>query len=136
MWNMPEGSYEFNELPELTQYSIIAMGILFASTFILFAASVVYNQILKNKLLKNGKEATAKIIRVYETGTTVNNSYLMGFELEVMPANAPKFTTTCEQLVSRLKIHEFQAGNELRVCFDPQSHQTMIVGKVPAKQIA
>lgn len=130
MWGMPEGSYDFDELPELTQYSLVALGILFVLTFIFFIGSVVTSQSSKNRLLKNGKEAPAKIINIYETGTTVNNSYIVGFELEVMPKNAPKFSTTTEQLVSRLRIHEFEAGKKVLVAYDPETFEATIIGKI------
>ncbi|MCB0454945.1 MAG: hypothetical protein R2775_00745 [Flavobacteriaceae bacterium] len=129
MWNMPEGSYDFDELPELTQYSLVALVILFALTFIFFIGSLVSSSTNKNKLLKSGKEAPAKIIRIYETGTTVNNSYMVGFELEVMPKNAPKFTATTEQLISRLNIHEFQVGKKVLVAYDSESNEATIIGK-------
>jgi hypothetical protein len=130
MWGMPEGSYDFDELPELTQYSLVALGILFVLTFIFFIGSIVTSQKSKNNLLKNGKEAPAKIINVYETGTTVNNSYMVGFELEVMPKNAPKFITTAEQLVPRLRIHEFEVGKRVLVAYDPETFEATIIGRI------
>lgn len=130
MWDMPEGSYDFDEIPKLTQYSIIALSILFALTFIFFIGSIVISQKSKNNLLKKGKEAPAKIIRVYETGTTVNNSYMVGFDLEVMPKNAVKFNTTIEQLISRLRIHEFEVGNKVLVAYDPETQDAIILGKI------
>ncbi|HNP68831.1 MAG TPA: hypothetical protein PKH16_13070 [Aequorivita sp.] len=130
MWGMPAGSYSFDEIPKLTQYSLIALSIFFALTFIFFISSVVTTSTTKNKLLKRGKEAPAKIISVYETGTTVNNSYMVGFELEVIPKNAPKFNTTSEQLISRLRIHEFEVGNNVLVAYDPKTHAAIILGKI------
>src|SRR5690606_19031738 len=87
----------------------------------------------KNNLLKYGKEVPAKIIRVYETGTTVNNSYLVGFDLEVMPKNAPKFNTTTEQLISRLRIQEFEVGNNVLVAYDPETQEAIIIGEIEGK---
>ena len=49
MWGMPEGSYDFDELPELTQYSLVALVILFGLTFIFFIGSVVTSSTNKNK---------------------------------------------------------------------------------------
>ncbi|MDC8001580.1 hypothetical protein POV26_11065 [Aequorivita todarodis] len=130
MWGMPDGSYDFDEIPTLTQYSLVALGILFALTFIFFIGSVVSSRSTKNKLLKSGKEAPAEITRVYETGTTVNNSYMVGFELKVMPKHAPHFSTTTEQLISRLDIHEFQVGKKVLVAYDPESHEATIIGRI------
>jgi hypothetical protein len=133
MWGMPEGSYDFDEIPKLTQYSLIALSILFTLTFIFFIGSVVTTSTNKNRLLKSGKEAPAKIIRVYETGTTVNNSYMVGFDLEVMPKNAPKFNTTTEQLIPRLRIHEFGVGNNVLVAYDPETQEATIIGEIEGK---
>lgn len=133
MWGMPEGSYDFDELPELTQYSLVALVILFTLTFTFFIGSVVTSSTSKKKLLKNGKEAPAKILNIYETGTTVNNSYMVGFELEVMPKHAPKFSTTTEQLVSRLRIHEFEVGKNVLVAYDPKTFEATIIGRIQEK---
>ena len=133
LWGMPDGSYGFDELPELSEYSLIAIIILFAFTFIFFISSVVTSFKNNNKLLKNGIEAQAKIKRIYETGTTVNNSYLVGFDLEVMPKNAPKFNTSIEQLISRLRIHEFEEGNDVLVAYDPETHEATIIGEIEGK---
>ena len=54
---------------------------------------------------------------------------MVGFELEVMPKNAPKFTATTEQLISRLSIHEFQVGKKVLVAYDSESHEATIIGK-------
>ncbi|MEH6764950.1 MAG: hypothetical protein V7655_10660 [Aequorivita antarctica] len=130
LWNTPTGSYDFDELPQLTQYSIVALIILFALTFIFLIGAGITTRNKKNNLLKNGKEAPAKIIRVYETGTTVNDSYLMGFELKVMPKRTPKFLTTTEQLVSQLRVHEFEAGKKVLVAYDPETFEATIIGKI------
>lgn len=130
MWGMPEGSYSFAELPELAQYSIVALAIFFALTFIFFFGTVITSQATTPQLLKYCKKAPAKIIDIYETGTTVNNSYMVGFKLEVMPRHAPKFTATTEQLISRLQVHKFEVGKKVLVNYDPKTHNTVIVGEL------
>lgn len=55
---------------------------------------------------------------------------MVGFELEVMPKNTPKFSTTIEQLVSRLHIHEFEAGKKVLVTYNPETYEATIIGKI------
>ncbi|WGF91466.1 hypothetical protein [Aequorivita marisscotiae] len=133
LYKLPSGSYYFNELPQLTQYSLIALSILFILTFVFFIGSVIISKISKNRLLQSGKEAPAIIKRVYETGTTVNNSYMVGFDLEVMPKNAPKFYTSTEQLISRLQIHKFEVGTTVLVAYDAKTQVATIIGELEQK---
>jgi hypothetical protein len=55
---------------------------------------------------------------------------MVGFDLEVMPKNAVKFNTTIEQLISRLRIHEFEVGNKVLVAYDPETQDAIILGKI------
>lgn len=136
MWDMPDGSYNFNELPRMAQYALLAMVILFPLVFFFLFIPIVFSKQSKKKLLINGIEAPAKIIRTYKTGTTVNSSYLLGFELEVLPKNSPKFRATVEQLIPSSKIIEYTSGDNVLVSFNPNSQEVMVIGSIKGELIS
>jgi hypothetical protein len=133
MWGMPSGSYDFSEMPKLSQYSLIAMGVLFFLIFLFFIGGIALGRFNRVNLISDGKRAVATITRIYETGTTVNVSYVIGFDLEVTPTTSRKFKTTTEQLVPRLDIHKYKVGQQVEVAYDPKSHTATIIGLLPKK---
>jgi hypothetical protein len=130
VWEISDGSFAYTKLPPFAQYAIIALIFLFslACTFLIGTLFTLKGS--KNDLFNIGKKAPAKIIRVYETGTIVNNLSVKGFELEVIPNNEPVFKTTTEQILSNLKIQNFEIGNDVLVAYHPVTRKTMIISDV------
>jgi hypothetical protein len=100
--------------PEL--FFIVAM-------FILFAGSPVANALHNRSVLANGISAEAKILKLAETGTTVNDRPLVRFSLEVYPAGRPPFRADAEKLISILDIPRLQPGKVVPVKYDPNSNE-------------
>ncbi|RPI23372.1 MAG: hypothetical protein EHM70_22595 [Chloroflexota bacterium] len=69
--------------------------------------------------VKNGVTATATITRMWDTGTTINDNPLAGFELQVMPPNGAPFTAETKQMVNRLQVGYFQPGQTVTVSYNP-----------------
>ena len=70
-------------------------------------------------LIANGMPAQATILRMWDTGTTVNDNPLVGLLLEVRPQDRPAYQAQTQSLVSRLKIPLVQTGATVPVRFDP-----------------
>lgn len=67
-----------------------------------------------------GKPAEAEILRVWDTGITVNDDPVIGMEVEVRPDEGePYAATIARTLVSRIAIPSFQPGAVIPVRFDP-----------------
>ena len=122
MIGMPEGSYEWAELPPLSRYSLIGVGVFaLVSTVLLIGSPIVAG--MKNRaVLANGQPAEARILEIRDTGTTINNDPVVRFLLEVHPPDGSPFQAETERLISRLEIPQIQPGTTLRVKYDPESH--------------
>ena len=70
-------------------------------------------------LMANGVPAQATILKMWDTGTTVNDNPLVGLLLEVRPQDRPAYQVQTQSLVSRLKIPLVQTGATVPVKFDP-----------------
>lgn len=71
----------------------------------------------KNAIKKKGTPAKATVLRVSETGTTVNDKPLLRIELEVQPPYDSRFTATVEYVVPYTYLAQLQAGNKLEVFY-------------------
>jgi hypothetical protein len=66
-----------------------------------------------------GLEAQATVLKVWDTGITVNEDPVVGLEVEVYPKDAPSFRATIlKSLVSRIDLSRFQPGQVIPVRYD------------------
>ena len=71
--------------------------------------------------LKDGTPAQATILRIWDTGTTINDNPVVGFLLEVRPQNLPAYQAESKSMIPRLSISQFQPGAIIPVKIDPQN---------------
>lgn len=66
-----------------------------------------------------GRPATARIVRLIDTGTTINHDPVVEFVLEVRLPESEVYEARSKALVSRLDIPQVQPGRVLPVKVDP-----------------
>jgi hypothetical protein len=72
-------------------------------------------------LQESGVSAQGVIVRIWDTGITVNDDPVIGMEVEVYAAEGkPWLATIPKSLISRLDIPRFQPGEIVHIRFDPQ----------------
>ena len=99
-------------------FMIFLVGI-FAPLFLVVRLIIVW---YRNKwLLINGEAAEAKILKIWETGATVNEQPQVGMLLEVYAPNRPVYHAEAKRVVSILNIPRLQVGSTVEVRFDPQN---------------
>jgi hypothetical protein len=73
-------------------------------------------------LQETGVAAEAVIVRIWDTGITVNDDPVIGMEVEVYAAEGkPWLATLPKSLISRLDIPRFQPGEIVKVRYDTQA---------------
>ena len=71
-------------------------------------------------LRQTGMPAEAEILRIWDTGTTVNEDPVIGMEVEVLPMEGEPFQAVIPRTwISRLDIPQFQPGRVIAVRYDP-----------------
>ena len=71
------------------------------------------------ELQATGIAAPAEILRIWDTGITVNKDPVIGMEVEVRPTDRPPYKAKIEKsLISRLDVPQFQPGKVIQVRFD------------------
>jgi len=79
-------------------------------------------------LQSTGITAPAEILRLWDTGITVNQDPVIGLEVEVRPSDRPPYKATIEKsLVSRLDVPQFQPGKVIQVRFDPKAPERVAI---------
>jgi hypothetical protein len=71
-------------------------------------------------LLAEGEPAQAKILKLRDTGTTLNDNPKVELLLEVYPQDRPAYRVETKCYVSRLRISQVQTGAFVAVKIDPQ----------------
>lgn len=73
------------------------------------------------RLQEAGTPATARILKIWDTGITVNDDPVIGMEVEIAREDGSVYTATIpKSLVSRLDVPQFQPGMSVGVRIDPQ----------------
>jgi hypothetical protein len=121
MLGLPEGEYDWVELPILARYSLVIGGILAASAVILLIGAPIVSGIHNLTILKQGLPAQAVILKITDTGTTINKDPLVRLLLEVQPPGEPAFKAETERLIPRLQIPLIQPGTVVEVKYDPHN---------------
>jgi len=71
-------------------------------------------------LQATGVAAEATVLRIWDTGITVNHDPVIGMEVEVRPGEGKSWKATIpKSLISRLDVPRFQPGSVVDVRYDP-----------------
>ena len=73
-----------------------------------------------NHLLAKGEAAQAKILKMWDTGATLNDNPQVGLLLEVHAVNRSPYQVETKCFVSRVKIPQVQTGAVVNVKIDRQ----------------
>jgi hypothetical protein len=67
-----------------------------------------------------GQSASGRILRLVDTGTSINDNPVVEFVLEVTPQDGIAYQARTKGLVSRLDVPAFQPGRVVPLKVDPQ----------------
>lgn len=73
--------------------------------------------------LKGGAPASATIVRMWDTGATVNDHPVAGLELDVQPAGGASYRASITSMIPRLAAARYQPGAVVQVRVDPRNPQ-------------
>jgi len=121
MIGMPTGSYSWTELPLLARACLVFGGFLALASMVLLVGAPVLSAATNRQVLSSGLPATAKILAITDTGTTINQNPVIHFLLQVQPSDRSAFQAETEKLVSRLQVPRFQPGSSIAVMYHPDS---------------
>jgi hypothetical protein len=100
--------------------------------FMVFVAGMLIWTLLpmfrSDRLLKRGKPAVATVLKVWDTGVTVNQlNILVGLLLEVHPPGHPPYQVKTRTLVSRIQPTLYRPGMVVQVRYDPKNPKKVAI---------
>ncbi len=87
---------------------------------------------VSKQLLATGQTAQAAILRMWDTGVTINDNPRIGMLLEVRPPSGTPFQAEVKQTISRLQTSQYQPGQMLEVKYDPTDHKKVAITAILA----
>ncbi len=94
------------------------------STFALFIVFLAFRPLMRDaritkQVMRTGVEATATIIRTWDTGVRLNDEPQLGILLQVQPPGGASFQTELKTIVPLTQLAAFQPGAQLQIKYDP-----------------
>jgi hypothetical protein len=106
------------------------MALIFIVVFGWVYLSIFRPMIKSGKLLKTGLPAEATVLKVWDTGVTVNNSPQIGMLLEIRAPGRSPYQAEIKQIVSRLQVSYYQPGQVLTVRYDPDDIKSIAIESI------
>jgi len=104
-------------------------GIIFL-VFVLVFGGMFLRWRVKQRVLQTGVAATATIVRVWDTGTRINDNPRVGMLLQVQPTAGAPFQAEIKETVSVVQMAMFQPGARLEVKYDPAQPTSVAIVSV------
>lgn len=100
--------------------AVLAVGITLVVTALFFRSLRRDSRELAQarELLAAGEPAEAKVVRMWDTGTTLNDNPKVKFLLEVRPPGRAPYQAEVKCYVSRLRLPQVQPGSVIAVKID------------------
>jgi hypothetical protein len=118
---------QMQQMQDSIQSSLFSAGITtvvsLVVAFLIFVAVMRYVRRLSGANLKGGTPASATIVRMWDTGATVNDHPVAGLELDVQPAGGAAYRTSITSMIPRLAAARYQPGAIVPVRVDPRNPQ-------------
>jgi hypothetical protein len=141
-WGPDRFEISGQSLPELLQSDVLVVVIgAFISLAVAWLVMRPFARIYFPARIKNGVTAEARVLKVWDTGTTINDDPEVGLLLEFTSADGVPLQVETKTIVSRLKAALVQPGITAQVKYDPQKPRrlqvlTLHLEDVPPKDAA
>ena len=106
----------------------IAVVVVVASILVIVAIQIMLASRVKKKfyanydnadLLKNGNEAPATILEVWQTGLKININEQIGLRLQVQDPDGNTYEAEIKAVVPKVMLDRYQEGSAVQVNVDP-----------------
>ena len=98
----------------------IVLGVVITIVALIWARRFM-GKMMGADLKASGEPAQATIIRIWDTGSSINDNPVVGFLLEVRPQNQSPYQAETKSLIPRISVSQFQPGAIVPVKIDPQN---------------
>ncbi len=106
---------------------LIVLGVILVSllVFYLNARSLLKRDPAQERLLTHGETASAEVLAIRDTGSTMNRDPVVALTLRVKPRYGSTFQVETNTLVSRVAVP--RPGDVIHIKYDPDNLRNVIV---------
>ena len=109
----------------------IVVVVIIAVVFGLVFLPMIRGSMRSSKLMQTGVSAQAQILKVWQTGMSVNDQPQLGLLLQVQPTDGtPPFQAEAKKVVPLVQIPQFQPGGMLEVKYDPANPKEVAIAAI------
>ena len=102
----------------ITVMVLCGVGVIVVGSILLFA---IVARAARNPKIENGILAQATVLRIWETGITVNDRPQVGFLLNVQHPDGSSYEAETKAVVSLINLPQVQPGATVAVKIDPNN---------------
>lgn len=118
--------------PHQARPAVVTWGILALLSLFLFSGCAALVDRFSGRqescrIIAYGQSARAMILKLIDTGITINQDPVVEFVLEVRPGDGKPFEARTKALVSRLEVPLAQPGRIVPVKFDPRMRNRVAI---------
>jgi hypothetical protein len=126
IWGPDHIEISGRSLPDLIESGDLLPVIIIPVVLIICAVSIVpFLRIIFPGEIRNAVNAQAKVLKVWDTGVSINDNPQVGLLLEVSPPGLAPFQVEGKTVVSRLNAALVQPGISAEIRYDPQKPKRM-----------
>ncbi len=93
-----------------------------------FIGSILIGSFSNRRIISKGLDAEARVLKLTETGTYINNNPVVKFTLEVKPNGHPVFVAETTKTISLIHLPAYQPGQSVQVKYIPETEKVAIIG--------
>ena len=97
------------------------MGLVLVAVMVGLLGCAITDHYTGREIREHGLPATAKVLKIWDTGVKINDDPVVGFLLLVHTEDKAPYEAETKALISLLAIPQIQAGAVLPVKYDPEN---------------
>jgi hypothetical protein len=113
-------------LPPVSIYCLVISMSMMISGIILILVSLSSDAGNNRQIRQTGERGQATIVSVEDSGTRINDHFVLNVGLRIAPAFGPTFETVCSQVIPIYHMAQIQKNNTVNVLYLKDSQEAVI----------
>jgi len=113
-------------LPPISLYCMVISMFMMIGGIVLILMSLSTDAGTNRKIRQTGEKGQAIVVSVEDSGTRINDHFVLNVGLRIAPAFGPAFDTTATQVVPIYHMAQVQKGNVINVLYLKDTQEAVI----------
>ena len=113
-------------LPPISIYCLVISLCMMISGVVLILVSLSSGASDNRRIRQTGEPGQATILSVQDSGTRINNHFVLNVGVRIAPAFGPAFETVCSQVIPIYHMAQIQKNNTVNVLYLKDTQEAVI----------